>query len=181
MLISIHNTGTMYDVAEAAAMTQSIEVKLPSVETWTQWLNSGHSMIRCFGIRIKLVGVPFYVHVHLVRHGIGCQWFVRSQRPTAINPVDYDRRKAPQDALVDLIMDTNPQALMNISQVRLCQKADEVTRQVWDNIVQVIRMHDDPYIAAIAGVMMPRCEYRGNICYEFRPCGLYPHYLEVSK
>lgn len=177
MEIIIRNTRTMLDVAEAAAMTQGIAVKVPSVETWARWLNSEHSMIRRFGIQIKLIGVPYYVHVHLTRHKIGCEWYVRSQRPTAINAVGYDRRKAPQDAPVDLIADVNPQSMMDISQVRLCQKADEVTRDVWTAITAHVIGHSDPYIREIGRVMVPRCMYRGGVCHELKPCGLYPHYL----
>lgn len=157
-------------------MTQKIAVKIPSVETWKRWLHAEHSMIRRFELSITVCDVPYFVHVQMRTHHVGCEWYVRSQRPTAINPVDYDRRKAPQDAPVDLIMDTNPQALINIAQVRLCSKADDETRQVWDNIAQAIHVHDDPYIAAIARVMMPRCKYRGGVCYELRPCGLYLHF-----
>lgn len=178
MKITIRNTGTIELVAEAAAITQSIAIKKPSTETWLRWLHSEHSMIRAFGLRITLIDVPYFVHVHLVRHKKGCKWYVRSQRPTAINAVDYDREKAPQDALVSLILDTNPQALINISQRRLCYKADKKTRRVWNSVTQAIRLHSDPYVAAIADVMMPTCEYRGGICHELTPCELmsYPHY-----
>jgi len=168
----------IWAVAEAAGTTQDIELYKPTVEKWLTWLHSEHSMIRCFALRIEM-SVPYYVHVHLVRHKIGCEWFVRSQRPTAINPVRYDRNKAPQSVPVRLMLDTNPQALINISQVRLCEKADEVTRGVWYDLVETIANHKDPYVSAIARVMKPRCEYRGGVCHELKPCGQYPHYKEV--
>ena len=93
--------------------------------------------------------------------------------------MDYDRRAARQDSPVTHLMVLNPQALIDISQVRLCNKADPVTRGVWQRIVHEIYDHPDPYVRAIANVMMPRCIYRGGVCHELKPCGLYPHYLEL--
>ncbi len=180
MKIKVRALNNIADVFEAAAITQNKGLILPTVKTWSKWLNSEHSMIRCFGLRIELTDVPYYVHVHLVRHKIGCEWFVRSQRPTALNPVEYDRRKAPQDAPINLILDTNPQAIINISQVRLCTKADKNTLYVWNNIGWAIRQHSDPYIATISDVMKKRCIYRGGVCYELQSCGISPHYLEVK-
>jgi len=165
-------------VAEAAAETQGLEPAALTVDKWLKWLHSEHSMIRAYQISIEMIGIPYYVSVHLVRHKIGVEHFVRSQRGTSINPVDYDRRKAPQDALVNHKMVLNPQALINISQVRLCNKADVATREVWHNVYQAIKEHKNPYISAIAEVMVPRCEYRGGICHELQPCGRYPHYLQ---
>jgi len=168
-------------VARAAAETQGIETSSLTVGRWLRWLRSEHSMIRLYQISIRLVGIPSYVSVHLVRHKIGVEHFVRSQRDTSMNPVDYDRRKAPQDALVNHRMVLNPQSLINISQVRLCNKADQATRNVWYNVLLVIWGHENPYISAISEVMMPRCEYRGGVCHELRPCGKYPHYKCGTK
>ena len=180
MEINVRAVRTIEEVAEAAAITQDIEIKIPSVETWLKWLHSEHSMIRCFELRIEYLGIPYYNHVHFIRHHVGIQPFVRSQRPTAINPVEYDRRKAPQDALVDMILDVNPQTLINMSLVRLCHKADTVTHEIWRKTRRAISKHENPYISRIANVMMSRCLYRGGVCHELKPCGLYPHYSEVK-
>lgn len=168
-------------VARAAADTQGIDPVQLTVDRWLKWLHSEHSMIRLYQISIKLVGIPSYVSVHLVRHKIGAEHFVRSQRDTSMNPVDYDRRRAPQDALVNHRMVLNPQSLINISQVRLCSKADHETRNVWHHVLLAIQGHEDPYISAISEVMMPRCEYRGGVCHELQPCGRCPHYTSVKE
>jgi len=68
------------------------------------------------------------------------------------------------------MLDMNPQSLINVSRKRLCQKADPVTRRIWEAVREAIAVHKDPYIAAIAQVMVPDCEYRGR-CNELRPCG----------
>ncbi len=75
----------------------------------------------------------------------------------------------------------NAQALINISQVRLCGKADEITREIWQQVTWKIRASDNPYIKAIGTVMMPRCAYRGGICHELKSCNRNPRYLEGAK
>ena len=114
--------------------------------------------------------IPYYVSVHLLRHKVGVEHFVRSQRPTSMNPVDCDRRQASQDALVDHTMILNPQALIAISRKRLCNKADVVTQNIWRQVRDEIAGDDNLYIAAVAEVMIPDCMYRGA-CHEVQPCG----------
>ena len=178
MKVSIEPSTNIRLVALAAARTQGRPIKTLSPETWLRWLHAEHSMIRNYWLAIDMVGIPYYVSVHLVRHKIGVEHFVRSQRPDSMNPVDYDRRQAPQDALVSHLMVANAQALINISQVRLCSKADNATWQVWRAVKQAIQNHPDPYVSAIAEVMVPRCVYRGGVCHELRSCGDGHHYLD---
>ncbi len=179
MKIIIKADTDIQSVADAAAETQGFEPRDLTVDTWLKWLFAEHSMIRLYQISIRLEDIPYYVSVHLVRHKIGVEHFVRSQRPTSMNPVEYNRCKAPQDALVNHRMVLNPQALINISRVRLCNQADMVTCRVWSRVRQVVGGHENPYISAVGDVMMPRCEYRGNICYELSSCGKYVHYSEI--
>ena len=179
MKVNIRPISNSYSVRLGAEVTQGKPIVSLSVETWKKWLHSEHSMIRNYWLEVELTDIPYYVSVHLVRHKFGVEHFVRSQRPDSYNPVGYDRRAARQDSLVNHLMVLNPQALINISQVRLCKKADIATREVWTKVSYAILDHHDPYVSAIYGVMMPRCEYRGGICYELKPCGLYPHYLEL--
>lgn len=149
-----------------------------SVEKWRRWLYAEESQIRTFTLRADFYYVPYWVHVHLIRHHIGnlvfpFEPFVRSQRPDNYNPVDYDRGSARQDALIDMPLFTNPQALINMARKRLCHNASKETREAVELLKSVVSASDNEYIAAIADVMLPDCEYRGNICYSTRPCGLY--------
>ena len=178
MNINVESLSDIRLVARAAAVTQGKAPIELSPATWLKWLNAEHSMIRCYWLAVELVNIPSYVSVHLVRHKIGVEHFVRSQRPDSMNPVDYDRRQAPQDAPVNHLMVANAQALINISQIRLCNKADNATWTIWRTVKKVIREHSDPYTSAIAEVMMPRCIYRGGVCHELRPCGAVQHYLD---
>jgi len=169
--IAIRSLTNVQECARVARLTQGLKGDNVSLETWRKWLWAEHAMIRVFILAIEMHNIPYYASVHLVRHKIGVEHFVRSQRPTAMNPVDYDRRKAPQDALVNHTMILNPQALINISRKRLCNKADVITQSIWRQVYQTIAEHDDPFVAAIATVMMPDCEYRGGVCHEIAPCG----------
>jgi len=165
----------LVDVQECgrvARVTQGLTGNIVSLKTWQQWLKAEHSMIRVFLLSIEMTDIPYYVSVHLVRHKFGVEHFVRSQRPTSMNPVDYDRREAPQSALVNHIMILNPQSLINISRNRLCNKADPATRRLWQYVRDVISRHSNPYVAAIASVMVPDCEYRQG-CHEIVSCGEY--------
>lgn len=160
------------ECVKSARQTQRLSGgKTLSVDTWLNWLHAEHSPIRVMQLRVNMHDIPYYTAMHLVRHTQGITPFVSSQRDTAINPVDYDRRKAPQDALVDYCPVVNPQSLINISRRRLCTHADEVTRQIWGEVKKAIAAHDDPYVAAIAKVMMPDCDYRSGICHELKSCG----------
>jgi len=170
MRVKVRALVDIQECGRVARATQGLTGNIVSLKTWKRWLRAEHSMIRVFLLSIEMFDIPSYVSVHLVRHKIGVEHFVRSQRPTAMNPVDYNRRKAPQDVLVNHIMILNPQALINISRKRLCNKADPVTRKLWYLVREVISRHSNPYMAAIASVMVPDCIYRGG-CHEIVPCG----------
>ena len=174
--VSIEPISNIRFVAKAAAITQGLSASTLSVQTWRKWLHAEHSIIRNYLLSVELINVPYYVSVHLVRHKIGVEHFVRSQRPSSTNPVDYDRNQAPQDSPVNHLMIANAQALINISQVRLCGKADPVTRRVWERVKLAISEHHDPYVKVVAEVMVPRCLYRGGVCHELKSCGRSPHY-----
>ena len=169
-MIKVRALVDVQECGRVARATQGLTGNIVSLKTWQKWLKAEHSMIRVFFLFIEMTNIPYFVSVHLVRHKFGIEHFVRSQRPTSMNPVGYDRGEALQDALVNHIMVLNPQSLINISRKRLCNKADPVTMNLWYLVREVISRHRDPYIAAIADVMMPDCEYRGG-CREIVPCG----------
>ena len=103
--------------------------------------------------------------MHITRHKIGVEHFVRSQRP---NP---NRDKAPQDAPVDHVLFLNAQSMLNVSRRRLCGKVDAKTRAIWEAVRDTARMHEHPAISALAEFMVPMCVYRG-VCPEPTACNL---------
>ena len=134
-------------------------------ESWRRAiLKAGHSPIRTLWWTIELVDVPYWVSVHLVRHKVGVEHYVRSQRNDRQH--DYDRTKAPQDAPVTHVIDINAQALMQMMRMRLCNKAAPETRTVAETIRDAVLVVSPE----LDGLLAPTCE-RYGVCNEMRPCG----------
>jgi hypothetical protein len=121
----------------------------------------GHSPIRTQMFWIEIHGVTNRVHTHLVRHKIGVEWFVRTQRP------DRVRHDAAYPQLRDLCAWANAQAIINISHMRLCHRAWVDTRIVWEAVREAMGDADK----ALQAHMVPLCVYRGGLCAE--RCGKY--------
>lgn len=137
--------------------------KTGSAEWHAKMYTSEHSPCRCVMFWI-VIEVPYWVSVHLVRHKIGIEHFVSSQRNDRQS--QYDRTKAPQDAPVWHGMLVNAQALINMSRKRLCNKASPETREAFAMIKEAISKIDKE----LSERMMPECSYRGGTCPEMRPC-----------
>lgn len=148
--------------------------KLPTDEWKHKLLLSEHSPIRTLNFIIKMQ-IPYYSSVHFSRHFIGVTHFVQSQRNDRQD--NYDRTKAPQDAMVSHIMHINAQELMFMARRRLCTQADAVTRQIMQEICrQVIEGSPE-----FAGTLEPMCFYRGGRCTEFNCCGLNKTYQNTNN
>ena len=68
----------------------------------------------------RITGIPYCDSVHLCRH-VHAQPFVQSQRNDRQSR--YDRRKAPQDAPVNMIWYMNAEELMTVVSKRTCLQA----------------------------------------------------------
>lgn len=137
---------------------------LPTEEWMKKLVNSEHSPLRelKFGIKME---IPYWVSVHFVRHHIGVNHYVQTQRND--RQEKYDRTQAPQGEMVSHIMSVNAQELVFMAHKRLCRQASEETRKVMEEIVrQVIELHPE-----FKDVLVPLCYYRGGLCTEFYPCG----------
>lgn len=131
---------------------------------WDKLLKAEHSPIRVNTYRIDLIGIPYFVSVHFVRHKIGVEHFVKSQRT---DRTGEDRNNKKQSALVNHTMVLNAQAIINISRKRLCNKADKDTQKIWQEVVDVIKVA----YPTLSKYCVPECTYRGGICPEINPCG----------
>lgn len=137
----------------------------PSSEWKKKILRARHSPIRELHFVFALHDVPYWVSVHLVRHHVGCQPYVRSQRNDRQS--EYDRTKAPQDAPVEMIWSMNADALMTIAAKRLCGKTSPETRAV-------VEMMCNAAVRAcpeLDGLLVPQCEWNGGRCDEMLSCG----------
>ena len=122
---------------------------------------SEHSPIRTQMFVVEMQDIPTFVSVHLVRHKIGVEHFVRSNRPDRGGDGTADRNTP-----VNHMMLINAQALITMARKRLCFKASKETRDVMLKILDGVWGVDKE----LSDCMMPDCEYR-NGCHEFSSCG----------
>lgn len=152
-------------VKECALVTIGKEAKTPPTEEWkTAMLKARHSPIRELRFVFLLTDIPYWISAHLVRHHVGCQPYVRSQRND--RQEEYDRTKAPQDAPVDMMWSMNAEALMTIANKRLCSKASPETRAVVHEMCELVKQSNPEF----APFLVPMCEYHG-VCHEINGCG----------
>lgn len=147
-----------------ACVTQGHDgLKMPSEAWMKKILAAEHSPVRTLMYTFCLRDIPYYSSMHLTRHKFGIEHYVRSQR---VNP---DRGAERQDVFVTHAIDMNFQALVNLCRKRLCYKADPMTRQIVQMMVDELGKVD-PISASFC---VPECIYRGCVCHEMRPCGKY--------
>jgi len=153
------------DVADAARTTIRMEegVKEPGSAWKRRILLSEHSPIRQMIVKWKWVNLKYWVSVHFVRHKIGIEHFVSTQRTdrTGVN-----RDEMPQSALVNHECFANAQALIFISRKRLCRQASPETTAAWRLVLGEVRKCEPELFS----VCVPECVYRG-FCPEFKSCG----------
>jgi len=128
-----------------------------------------HSTIRTQIYYIKCYDVPTFVMGHYVRHHIGVEKYVRSQRADRGGSKNSDRM-TPTDFSLCL----NAQSIINIMRARLCNKASKETRQLAHLIRNEI-LNIDYHLGC---VLVPNCVYRNGICPEPKSCGKVKEYLD---
>lgn len=142
-LFALNTVNVMYDAN-----------KVPSDEWKKKMLTCRHSPIRTLMFTIRLE-IPYYVSTHFVRHKHGVEHFVVSQRNDRQGL--YDRRLAPQGAVVTHIMDINAEALLNMAHKRLCSQADPTTRYVMARICLAV----EKVAPEFKGFLKPQCKVLG--------------------
>ncbi len=128
-------------------------------------LASEHSPIRELWFGIKLT-IPYFLSVHIVRHHIGCNHYVSTQRDDRHPERELSREELPQGTFVSHILSINAQELMFFMRKRLCNQADPVMRYV-ANLIKQEALKTNP---EFEGLLVPLCEYRNNKCTEMFPC-----------
>jgi len=140
------------------------EINKEPTSNWKKrMLLAEHSPIRFILINWKWLSLRSWVSVHFVRHKIGIEHFVKTQRT---DRTGMARDKFPQDALVDHECIANAQSLINISRKRLCSTASPETREAWKLLLSDLRDKEPELVS----VCVPECVYRG-FCPELKCCG----------
>ena len=135
----------------------------PSDKFKRKILRAEHSPIRSLIYCFKITDLKSWVATHFVRHHVGVEKWVRTQRS---DRTGIDRDDLPQGAEVEMEIEANAQALINMSRKRLCTQASPETRQV----MQAMKEEVSKRAKFLAGVMVKECVYRG-FCPEMNSCG----------
>lgn len=177
MEITVTMRGTDRDIANAARTTISKEDIAGGVRPsyMKKMYQSEHSPIRVKQFEVIVTDVPYWIAMHFVRHNVGIDHFVSTQREDRAGD---DRGGARQDALVTWKFIANSAAIITISRKRLCRQAHVETTKVWKKVLEAIA--EDDY--ELFKVCQPECVYRGW-CYEYKTCGYHrsDKYQEVLK
>ena len=145
---------------------------VPSSKLKLKLLASEHSPIYNLEYIWEWLNLPYWVSVHFVRHNIGITHFVSTQRNDMQD--NYDRRKAPQDSLVNHRCVANASAIMSISRKRLCLTASNETRYSWELFLDEL----DTVSPELRELCVKPCIYRSGTCPEvFSDC----RYNETKK
>lgn len=126
-------------------------------------LISEHSPIRLVKIKYRWEGIKSWISVHYARHWLGFDKWISTQRT---DRTGVDRDSAPQDTPVNMDVEANAQALINVARYRLCNQAASETRKYMVDLKFSIK---DAGQEELADVLVPNCVYRCG-CPEFAPC-----------
>ena len=156
--------GDWEEVANRARTTVGKEElgKEPSDRFKRRILMAEHSPIRGLIYCFKITNLKSWVATHLVRHHVGVEKWVRTQRT---DRTGVDRDELPQGALVEMELEANSQALINMARKRLCSQASPETREVMQEIKKEVSQRDE----FLARIMVKECVYRG-FCPEMQSC-----------
>jgi len=138
-----------------------------------------HSPIRTQEFLIQMEDIPTFVSVHLVRHKIGTEHFVRTNRD------DRGGVLADRNTTINHTMKMNAESLITLARKRLCLKSHPATIQVVSLIKKKIKEVD----SALYKFMVPECVFRNGICPEGKwTCGKkdgimdkYSSYIKMFK
>ena len=152
------------DIKDATMNTIGLNTgKYPDSKWKRQLIQSEHSPIRKLKFSWRWKDIPYWVSVHIVRHKIGIEHFVKTQRT---DRTGIDRNELPQGALVSHECEADGQALINISRKRLCAQASKETREAWQLVKDEVKKVEPE----LASCMVKECVYRG-FCPEMFGCG----------
>ena len=159
----------------------------PSDKFKKKILLAEHSPIRLLEYDFTVENIRQWVTVHLVRHHVGCEKFVHTQREDINREIQAITQRVveilEEEGLLregwkardymfqgecnDMDMTCNAQAFINISRKRLCACASPETRMAWKIVIDALR-EVDPILAEKC---VPDCVYRGFCTESDRSCG----------
>jgi hypothetical protein len=150
-------------IKQAALTTVGLRPKLKVSREWKKKaILSEHSMLY-FSDMIIAADMQYKTAIHLKTHNktAGFYMLIQSQRP------DWTDKPRNPEAIVKTIIKVNPKALIEISRVRLCNKAAMHTQTAWASIIQHISLTEPELVL----LCVPKCVQQGYCSEKFKPCG----------
>ena len=162
------------DIKDACRRTIGLDEsdKEPSKAWKRKLLICRHSPIRKGSITWKWPEIPYAISTHFARHHEGTEKYISTSR--ADRTEIKDRSQRSQMDPVSMEMDANIEALINISERRLCMCADPTTRAYWQDLKDCIEKYDED----IAWAMIPQCVRCGGCVEPFGECKFYEKLME---
>ena len=142
--------------------------KEPSDSWKAKILLAEHSPIRLLEYDWGWEKIRQWVTVHLVRHHVGVEKFVHSQRSDR-RELPCDRDHIYQGARNDMDMTANAQGLINMSRKRCCNCASPETREAWKLVLDELGKRDE----VLRSKCVRECVYRGFCPEWMSKCGYY--------
>lgn len=155
--------------------------KAPTLETWQKMLISEHSSPRSVKYRVYIEDIPYYAHVHLVRHHVGVEPHVYSQRDDTGKEEVTPRDSLPQGNMVNMILDLNAQSIINIARKRFCHKAHRQAQDFVEKLKCALIYTGDEYDQVLGKLLMKPCSWFPGYCPEPKPCGRIPGVKSLHK
>lgn len=165
----ITNFNVDWSAIKSACMTTISKQagKDPSREWKRKLLICQHSPIRRGIVSWKWEQIPYAISTHFARHHEGCEKYIGTSRADRTEVKDRSQRS--QMDYVPMEMDANIQALINISEKRLCKCADPLTTKYWEAVLEAIKEYDeDVYWSCV-----PQCVRCGACVEPFSNCNFY--------
>lgn len=136
-------------------------VKPVSSEWKKKAVISGHS-INYFSEMVIEAEMPYKVANHFVRHNKTKGFYANftTQRPEITN------KKRDPDELVTIIIKANPNAIIEVSHERLCNRSAVETRKAWIDILMQIKLHEPELVL----LCVPKCAQQGYCSEKFQSC-----------
>ena len=128
-------------------------------------LEAEHSPARLMMYWVEAIDVPNRAVMHVVRHKIGCEWFISTSRPD---------RTSRDGKLRDFGLLASHQSLVNLARKRLCSKA-------WHETIDLVQAIKDAIPERTSKYMVPECHYRGGVCHEPKSCGLCARMQDIGR
>lgn len=166
MKITVKRLTNWDEVYDSALFTQRKMPKkqFPSDKWKLKTCYAGHSILRDLMFSIKIEDVESQVISHLIRHQ-------KEFTQPYVQTLREDLTGIPSDTVTRLTKNgvkftLNAKSIIDISRVRLCNKASKETREVWVKVLKELSKID----RIVTSVCVPQCVEKG-FCSEYMTCG----------